>query len=300
MRLQVEVEALISNPINEVFEAVVYPEKMSNYFISSGSNRLTEGETIIWKWDDVGAELPIKVKQVDVEHYFISFLWSASGVETNVELKLESLDEGKTKVNVREVGWGCDEDGIKRYGQQTQGWVDMLNCMKAYLEFGINLRKGMKPITNHDYLTKTKTKTFELKVERLMACKPDILYRAWTKEFDKWFAAPGTVLMQGETDTVFYFETIYKLENQDIAQRHPHYGRFLRLELDRLIEMTWVTGAEGTKGAETVLTVEIEPHYNGSNLSLKHTGFPDEESKNQHEHAWPFVLELLDKKMLVN
>jgi hypothetical protein len=42
---------------------------MSRYFITSGNSRLEEGKTVIWKWDDVGAELPITVKKVDEKRY---------------------------------------------------------------------------------------------------------------------------------------------------------------------------------------------------------------------------------------
>jgi len=132
------------------------------------------------------------------------------------------------------------------------------------------------------------TRPFHLSVERLMEAGPNMIFLAWTKQFEHWFAAPGSFITQGEVNTVFFFET--EFENK----RHPHYGRFLKLEKDRLIEITWVTGEGGTKGAETVVRVELAPTENGTLLHLTHSGFPDEESRNQHEQAWPMVLEQLD------
>lgn len=139
--LEVKVQLGILKPVHQVFEALVDPVEMAKYFISSGSDRMDSGKNIDWRWDDIGVKLPVKVQQV-VQDQSISFLWPASGVEALVEIRLVAFDYTKTIVKVTESSWPADIDGIARCLGQTQGWTHMLCCLKAYLEYGINLRIG--------------------------------------------------------------------------------------------------------------------------------------------------------------
>jgi uncharacterized protein YndB with AHSA1/START domain len=132
-------------------------------------------------------------------------------------------------------------------------------------------------------ILRTADQTYHFSVEGDLPQPPARLYAAWTHGFDEWFAAPGSVRMRAEVGEPFYFETEFE------GTRHPHYGRFLRLDPDRLVELTWVTGKRGTEGAETIVTVEFTPKGNGSHVRLQHKGFMTKVAARQHEESWPLV-----------
>ncbi len=129
-----------------------------------------------------------------------------------------------------------------------------------------------------------------LTVTRHMPLPAATLYRAWTTGWGNWFAEPDSVRLTAEAGAPFFFEVAQRVEDGRPVQLHPHYGRFLQLVPDALVALTWVTGAGGTAGAETRLTVHLEPTATGTSVTLTHEGFATAEARDRHATAWPMVL----------
>jgi uncharacterized protein YndB with AHSA1/START domain len=140
--LEIKVALQILKPVNEVFEAIADPEKMSNYFISSGSGRMEEGKNLIWRFPELDMNIPVKVEKVEKDKY-ISYHWDGeNGNVLLVEIFLEAYRKEYTIVTVTEKSMENNEAGINWLKGNTEGWANFLACLKAFLEYGINLRKG--------------------------------------------------------------------------------------------------------------------------------------------------------------
>ena len=138
MKLESNATIQIQKPIEEVFEGIVNPEKMTKYFISESSGRLESGKEVIWKFPEFEDKFPVKEIKIE-NNSSISFVWDP---KTVVIITLEKLPDDSTIVRVNENGKELNEDNLKWALENSGGWANFLACMKAYLEYGIQLRKG--------------------------------------------------------------------------------------------------------------------------------------------------------------
>ncbi len=137
----VRVEQRIPRPVAEVFEAIVDPAKMAQYFITRGSGRIAPGAKLEWEWSDVGAKLSVEIGQFEPDSK-IGFAWSASGMPTKVTLVVAPDGPNATKLTALEAPFALTDEGVARALEQTHGWTDFCLGLKAYLVHGINLRRG--------------------------------------------------------------------------------------------------------------------------------------------------------------
>ncbi|WP_162425803.1 SRPBCC domain-containing protein [Pontibacter pudoricolor] len=141
-KLEIKTAIQILKPVHEVFEAIVDPAKMSNYFISEGSGPMEEGKTVTWKFPEFDESFPVRVGNVEQDKY-ISYYWDGTdGSALLVEITLAPSRENTTVVTITEKEMDNNEAGIAWMMGNTAGWANFLACLKAYLEYGINLRKG--------------------------------------------------------------------------------------------------------------------------------------------------------------
>lgn len=140
--LEIKAAIQIQKPSTEVFQAIVDPEKMCNYFIGKSTGHLIEGTNVTWEFPEFEGEVLIEVTKV-IPGELVSFNWEgAKGKKLLVKISLRELEDRSTVVSVTEGKMEGDKAGIEWYGGNTEGWANFLACMKAYLEYGINLRKG--------------------------------------------------------------------------------------------------------------------------------------------------------------
>jgi uncharacterized protein YndB with AHSA1/START domain len=139
--LEIGAKLQILKPVHEVFEAIVEPEKMSNYFISQSSGKMEEGKQLTWQFPEFDEKFPIRVSKIEKDRY-ISYYWNIGELELLVEITLTAFGKDATIVTITEKSMKNDEAGIKWLMRNTEGWANFLACLKAYLEYGINLRKG--------------------------------------------------------------------------------------------------------------------------------------------------------------
>lgn len=143
MEPRFEVQLKIRKQVDEVFEGVVNPKKLSGYFTRTASGPIVAGTTVKWSFPEFPEEFPVKVREV-VKNERIVLEWEASerGYDTKVEMIFKRLDDGATMVQIRESGWRETPKGIESSYGNCGGWMHMVCCLKGYLEYGINLRAG--------------------------------------------------------------------------------------------------------------------------------------------------------------
>ena len=147
MQLISKASLQIQKPIALVYEGIVNPEIMTQYFISESTGRMETGKDLVWRFPEFDDKFTVTEVKVET-NVSVSFVWDP---ETVVTISLKQHQEDSTIVEVTEGNKEYSDINLQWLISNTGGWANFLACMKAYLEYGIHLRRGaydfMKPVS---------------------------------------------------------------------------------------------------------------------------------------------------------
>jgi uncharacterized protein YndB with AHSA1/START domain len=138
MKLTARAALQIQKPVEEVFEAIVAPEHITRFFIAKTTGRMETGSELSWEFGDFPGKFPVHVIEV-VNQKSISFVWDP---ETKVHIKLEPQQDNSTVLHITEGDKPLSPENLDWLADNSFGWGNFLDCLKAYLEYGIQLRTG--------------------------------------------------------------------------------------------------------------------------------------------------------------
>jgi uncharacterized protein YndB with AHSA1/START domain len=147
MEIKFQVQTKIQKAIEEVFDAVHSPDKLSGYFTNGGASApLHEGTTVEWAFaDNPGDEkfkFPVTVHKVIPNELIVLEWQGAKDHNTTVEMSFEKTGPDETLVKISETGWRESQGDLDSAFGSCGGWSHMIFGLKAYVEHGIDLRKG--------------------------------------------------------------------------------------------------------------------------------------------------------------
>ena len=127
----------------------------------------------------------------------------------------------------------------------------------------------------------------DLTVSRTIPATAERVFDVWINPKSPggpWFGA-DRVILNPVVDGLFYLAVKHE------GRTWPPLLRFLQIDRPSRIEYTWMS--EATKGAESIVTVVTEARGDQTEVTLHHSGVPDDEVGRQHKDGWTWVLSAL-------
>lgn len=132
-----------------------------------------------------------------------------------------------------------------------------------------------------------------IRITKLLPATPEEVFAAWTDpaSLTEWMCPRDQTVAAVTLDLRIggKFQFVMRRENSDFV----HVGEYREIHPPKRLVFTWKSAA--TLQQETLVTVELFPKGEHTEMTLVHELFPDEHSAAQHKNGWQSIVEKLSE-----
>jgi serine/threonine protein kinase len=150
---------------------------------------------------------------------------------------------------------------------------------------------------NADVVALTRTAESTIVLTRTIPAAVDRVFAAWTEpaRMHEWYAPTDdytTPLAEAEPKVGGSYKVGMHRKELNVVS-----GQFCRVEPPRLLSFTWAWESPRADVQETQVTLDFRPVPGGTELTLTHERFRDEQLRKDHAQGWAGCLERLARKV---
>ncbi|TCS85058.1 uncharacterized protein YndB with AHSA1/START domain [Anseongella ginsenosidimutans] len=140
----VECQMTIRKPVEIVFQAFIDPVITTRFWFTKSSGKLEAGKTITWEWEMYNVSSDVLVKEIVPNEKITIVEWDdpskTAGSSTTTDFEFKALTADTTYVVIKKYGFQqTGNELIEAINDNTGGYTTVLDGLKAWLEFGIEL-----------------------------------------------------------------------------------------------------------------------------------------------------------------
>jgi len=130
-----------------------------------------------------------------------------------------------------------------------------------------------------------------VRVRRVIRAPREAVFAAWTDPASmRLWLAPYSLTV-GEVKADLRVGGSYSLVMRRDGEDLPHTGVYREITPPERLVFTW--SSFGTQHRETLVTIELSEHRDGTELVLTHERLPSAEAAKRHEAGWTSIFEKL-------
>ena len=131
-------------------------------------------------------------------------------------------------------------------------------------------------------MTPSSRKAIEIELERTIPAPPGEVFDAWLDP-----RIPGT--LWHENQKLIFAPTVDGLWYLLSSKGSPHYGRFIAIDRPGRLQHSWMS--RHTLGEESLVTVTFQTKGEGTLMTLRHSGLPNDDMARAHETGWNSIFD---------